>query len=206
MEVIENEINTEEVFSFVNNIVHKTLKKTNHNRSAIRSKKLAQNFVESFLMNEETRYYDIFYDKDVIVNVNGKMKCDVVIKKDGTIKTIIMFRFPIWSLKKNDRNYDKFMKGEAIELETSPELNSNAKVFFINFYPNLENIEIKKQLPSEHFKKCSNIEVFYDVNEEYHKLQDEYKRGIFLNEKNNVISDFNIYNGSFSDINKSIYN
>lgn len=194
------------LINFMNNIVYKTLKTKNNNRSGIRAKKLAQKFVESFLVNQETRYYNIDYDSEVFINDDEKLECDVVIRNKDGIKTIIMFKFPIFSLKKNDRNYEKMMKGEALELELSPELNDNTKIFFISFYPNLENIKIKNKLPHNIFKKCSNIEILYDVNKKYHIVKNDYNKGIFINNHENLIESYNIYHGDISDIKNSIYN
>lgn len=192
--------------TFINEIVHETFRKKNNNRSGKRAKKLARSFVESFLYNEKTRYYHIEYDKNVQTIDGEELNCDVVIRKNGIINTILMFKFPLLSLKKNDKNYGKTMRGEALELQESVELNSDAKIFFISFYPNLENIKVKNPLPSYILSKCKNIEIFYNVNKNFHSLQKQYSKNIFLNERNNIVEDFNIYNGSFSEINKSIYN
>lgn len=199
---------TRKKIDFADNIVKLTYSRQFASRSSLRNKQLAEKFVNDFINNHLTYKFRIEYDETLISDLGQDVKCDVVIRHKGTIKAVINFRFPMSSLNKNINNVFFEELGKASELEhcMKETLNDDVEVFFVTFIPNTSNIKPKNHLGLRGFKRCKSLQTFYDVNQGFYTMQNNYKNNTYHVPKSRVVTGATTHFGSFQDIRNAIYN
>lgn len=194
--------------NFMDEIVKMSFSNANASRSPLRNKKLSEKFIKNFVLNHLTRYYSINYDEILLSDNGTPVKCDVVIRRGGIIKSVINFRFPVSSLKKNENNslFNTIGKAFVMENQMNNVLNKEVKVFFISFYPNTENITPDNFLGNGGFKRCRSIQAFYDVNDLFYQMQEDYKNNLFKKPIQSVVDSYRLHFGDFQDVKNAVYN